>query len=269
MHLFQPRKQGNLDCTFCLSCVHACPHQNVGIVGAVPGRSLWSDPLRSGIGRFSRRPDLAALALVLVFGAFANAAGMVGPVVQWQDRLSRQLGGPPRVILTTALYVLAIIVLPLLAVRIAAALSSTWGSLNVHWLTVATRYSLALIPLGFAMWLAHYSFHLFTSAETIVPVSQRFAADIGWSGWGEPLWHCACCRPAADWIMNLEILVLDCGLLLSLYAGLRIGESYSVDTACALKVFTPWAMIMVTLFACGIWIVYQPMEMRGTLPGVG
>ena len=27
--LFQPTKVGNLDCTFCLDCVHACPHDNV------------------------------------------------------------------------------------------------------------------------------------------------------------------------------------------------------------------------------------------------
>ena len=35
--LFQPRKVGNLDCTFCLDCVHSCPHENVGILPVVPG----------------------------------------------------------------------------------------------------------------------------------------------------------------------------------------------------------------------------------------
>ncbi len=79
---------GNMDCTFCLDCVHACPHDNVGMIGRLPTRELWSDPFRSGIGRFTRRPDLAALVVVLVFGAFANAAGMVGPVAQWQGRLA-------------------------------------------------------------------------------------------------------------------------------------------------------------------------------------
>jgi cytochrome c oxidase assembly factor CtaG/polyferredoxin len=264
MHLFQPRKKGNLDCTFCLSCVHACPHDNVGIFGRIPGQTLWSDPLRSGVGRFSRRPDLAALALVLVFGAFANAAGMIAPVVQWQDRLSRQLGDPPRVLLTTAFYLLTIIALPLLAVRIAAAVSRSWGSIHDAWPIVAARYAMALIPIGFAMWFAHYSFHLLTSFETIIPALQRFANDIGWSGWGEPLWHCACCRPAANWILNLEILTLDVGLLLSLYTGFRIAESSQISTARALKVFGPWAILMALLFAWGVWIVFQPMEMRGT-----
>ena len=50
----------------------------------------------------------------------------------------------------------------------------------MSWLTAATRYSLALVPIGFGMWLAHYSFHFFTSYDTILPATQRFAADLGW-----------------------------------------------------------------------------------------
>ena len=45
--LFQPRKAGNLDCTFCLDCIHACPKGNIGIVASVPGSDLVRDPLRS------------------------------------------------------------------------------------------------------------------------------------------------------------------------------------------------------------------------------
>ncbi|HET9528858.1 MAG TPA: FesM, partial [Blastocatellia bacterium] len=62
--LFQPRKAGNMDCTFCLDCVHACPHDNVGLGVRLPARELWSDERRSGIGRLSQRPDRAALALL-------------------------------------------------------------------------------------------------------------------------------------------------------------------------------------------------------------
>src|SRR5262245_7943339 len=66
--LFQPRKTGNMDCTFCLDCVHACPHDNVALTTRLPGSELWIDPRRSGLGRFSKRKDLAALALVFTFG---------------------------------------------------------------------------------------------------------------------------------------------------------------------------------------------------------
>ncbi|HYN20035.1 MAG TPA: FesM, partial [Thermoanaerobaculia bacterium] len=73
LHLFQPRKTGNLDCTFCLDCVYACPHDNVGILSRVPASELWSDRRRSGVGLLSKRKDLAALALVFTFGAILNA----------------------------------------------------------------------------------------------------------------------------------------------------------------------------------------------------
>jgi cytochrome c oxidase assembly factor CtaG len=269
LHLYQPRKESNLDCTFCLDCVHSCPHDNVGILAVVPGKTLWSDPFRSGIGRFSERPDLTALVLVLVFGAFANAAGMVGPVVGWQDRVRILLSNPPQLFITTAFYFLLIILLPFAAVSIAAALSRSWGQLNEPWTIVATRFSFALVPIGFAMWLAHYSFHLFSSYDTIIAATQRFAVDRGSNALGEPLWQCACCCAAAPWIPHLEILMLDFGLLLSLYSGFRIAESNTVRISQALRVFTPWALLMLLLFVCGIWIVFQPMEMRGTLPAAG
>ena len=57
--LFQPRKTGNVDCTFCLDCVQACPHDNVGIISRVPAGELTTDPMRSGLGIFSKRKDLA------------------------------------------------------------------------------------------------------------------------------------------------------------------------------------------------------------------
>lgn len=266
MHLFQPRKDGNFDCTFCLDCVHACPHQNVGLLAAVPGRSLWTDRLRSGIGRFSRRPDLAALVLLLVFGAFANAAGMIEPVVEWQDRLRLRIGDPAPLVITSGSYVLAIIVIPFLAAGFAGAWSRRWDPHQDPWITTATRYAFALVPIGFAMWLAHYSFHLFASWETIVPATQRFAVDCGWSVLGEPHWQCSCCSSVAPWITQLQVLMLDVGLLASLYAGFRIAEANTTSVGAAVRAFAPWGMIILLLFMFGVWIVFQPMEMRGTLP---
>src|SRR6202050_937005 len=69
-----------MDCTFCLDCVHACPHDNIGILSRLPASELMVDPRRSGIGRFSQRKDLAAMAIVFSFGALLNAFGMVSPV---------------------------------------------------------------------------------------------------------------------------------------------------------------------------------------------
>jgi cytochrome c oxidase assembly factor CtaG len=257
LHLFLPRKASNMDCTTCLDCVHACPNDNVGLIAGTPGAELWNDRQRSGVGRFSRRPDIAALVVVLVFGAFANAAGMVGPALEWQDRLVGLVGIRSPVLVTTVFYLLALVVMPVLAVGAAAMLSRWWGRLKGSSLEVATRYVYALVPLGFGMWLAHYCFHFLTSWDTAVPVTQRFAVDLGLTSLGQPVWGCVCCRHIADWLLPVELLFLDVGLLLSLYIGYRLAPT--------LKALAPWAILMVLLFAAGVWIVFQPMQMRGAL----
>jgi hypothetical protein len=73
----------------------------------------------------------------------------------------------------------------------------------------------------------------------------------------------------ADWLPRLEILFLDLGLLLSLYSGYRLAlaQSPSRRLAQALWALAPWAVLMTLLFAAGIWLVFQPMQMRGTFQG--
>jgi hypothetical protein len=165
----------------------------------------------------------------------------------------------------TLFYVLALGLLPLLGLGGAAMLSRWWGRLSCSWIETAARFSYALVPLGFGMWLTHYSFHFLTSCDTAVPTAQRFALDHGWTFLGEPQWVSACCVAVADWLLRLEIVFLDVGLLLSLYAAYRIAHSQAPRLSLALKALAPWAVLLLLLFAAGIWIVFQPMQMRGTL----
>ncbi|HMF17656.1 MAG TPA: cytochrome c oxidase assembly protein [Gemmataceae bacterium] len=261
LELFLPGKSSNMDCTLCLDCIHACPHDNIGFSAGIPAAELWHDPPRSGIGRFGKRTDLAVLVLLLVFAAFANAAGMVGPVVDWLDRLRQHWGLSTAFWPATIYYLVSIVVLPIVAVVAASRLSRAWAGLPMGWLEVAKRQVYALIPLGFAMWLSHYCFHLLTSYESVIPVTQRFA-DLG-----TPDWSASCCVPVMDWLLRLEILFLDIGLLLSLYTAYRIALNLTPDLSRALRALAPWAVLLLALFAVGIWIVLQPMQMRGTLGG--
>ncbi len=271
LDLFLPRKAGNMDCTFCLDCIHACPHENIGIQAVTPGAELWHDPPRSGVGRFGRRPDLAALVAVLIFAAFVNAAGMVAPVVQAEDRLTDVLGlrGAWWGWVMTGSLIVGLLVLPLLLVGGAALIGRWWSDDPGSWRDVATRFAYALLPLGLGMWLAHYSFHFLTSAGVAVPVVQRAAADVGIPWLGEPAWGIGGFAPGAAGLLRLELLFLDVGLLLSLYAAYRIARERRPHMTQALKALAPWAALLVLLFAVGVWLVFQPMEMRGTLPTPG
>src|SRR4029434_5507616 len=188
--------------------------------------------------------DLAVLIVVLVFGAFANAAGMVGPVVAWREQLDRAWGQSSPLLILSLSYIVALLLLPLVTVGAAAAVSRRWGRLTGSWVEVATRYSYALVPIGFGMWLAHYSFHLVTSYDTIVPVGMRFFRDLGLTALTPPHWVAACCRPVVEWLLRSEILFLDLGLLLSLYTGYRISQSLSSERSHALRAFVPWALLI-------------------------
>ena len=116
------------------------------------------------------------------------------------------------------------------------------------------------------MWLAHYSFHFFTSYATLLPVSERIAQDFGLTALGPPHWNDACCVPVAEWLLRLEIVFLDLGLLLSLYTAYRITKQQVRRFSEGMATIAPWAAVIVLLFTLGIWIVFQPMQMRGTLP---
>jgi len=253
LQLFQPRKVGNIDCTFCLDCVKACPHDNVGIMPSSPLPAFVSPA-----PRFAKRLDLAALVLVLTFGAFANAAGMVTPVTNAITNFCAKFGLPngPEILAVLALLSLGIV--PTLLSSAAAAITAR--VIQKSFRETFCRFSIALAPLGFGMWLAHFVFHFFTGALTPIPVFQRVLHDLGLSAF-VPQWNV----PSFAFynLPALELLFLDLGLLASLFFAWRIAAKLAPKKTFA--AFFPWGVLAVLLYAAGVWIVFQPMQMRGTM----
>jgi ferredoxin len=267
--LFQPRKSGNMDCTFCLDCIHACPYDNVGVIGRPPTSELWSDPFRSGIGRFSQRLDLVALVVLFAFGAFINAFAMIKPVYALQAQLARWLGTGARAPGLAILFLLGLIVLPALLVTLAGlATRSLSGSQDISTRAAVGRYVYALVPMGFGMWLAHYAFHFLTGGLTIVPVVQSFLADIGLYA-GRVQWGLGALVPA-EWLYPIETFLLYLGATGSLITVFQIARNQAGDAhpgarQAALRLALPWAVLVLLMLAAGLWILVQPMEMRGTM----
>jgi len=263
MHLFAPRKIGNLDCTFCLDCVRACPVSNIGILSAVPGAQLISGSPRATTDGLLGRADVAAMIWLLVFAAFANAAGMIAPVASAEDAIADALGAP-RVAVESGYLLMAIVVAPLAAVMTASAFSYGLCSGSTRHLEVITRFAAAFVPLGAAMWFAHYGFHLATGAATCVPATLRFLGD-----WGLPVERAnelarrCCAVEPPPWLLRAEIFCLDLGLLASLYLAYRVSTERHTEPRDAVRAFLPWGGLALALFALAVWILLQPMEMRG------
>jgi cytochrome c oxidase assembly factor CtaG len=257
LNLFQPKKLGNFDCTFCLDCVQACPQQNVGILSALPGESLREDVHGSGIGRLNRRPDVTALVLILVFGAFVNAAGMTEPVMMWMHQWHARLGLSSMVPLVTALYAVGLLIVPAVLVAACGWFSLRWSQPNSAWKELTCSFALTLVPVGFAMWLAHFSNHLVAGWSTAIPAVERFFSRVSSSSFPQ--------AGMPSWLPSLELIFLDLGLLLTLYTAWRVARRFAVGGRSVLGVMSPWAVLSGALYLAGLWIVFQPMQMRGMM----
>ena len=259
--LFQPRKVGNMDCTFCLDCVHACPHDNVGITSRMPGTELLTDPLRSGIGYFSHRKDIAALTIVFAFGALLNAFGMVSPVYAVETWLGKFLHVKQEAPVLGLIFAFFLVVEPLVLLGLAAWLTRAISDVRRKFLPLLVRYTYGIVPLGFGMWLAHYSFHFLTGLYTIIPVTQSALAGLGYPLLGAPHWRWTGLPTGSVLVIEMGFLFL--GLAGSMVVTYGLAEEDSAENP--LRVFIPWASVCVLLWLASMWLLFQPMEMRATM----
>jgi ferredoxin len=261
--LYQPRKVGNMDCTFCLDCVYACPHDNVGVTSRLPAVELMADPIRSGIGYFSRRKDIAALAIVFSFGALLNAFGMVSPVYGVEAWLGKLLSVSQEAPELGIIFAAFLVLEPAVLLGAAAWLTRALGGSKMAFVPLAVRYSYALVPLGFGMWLAHYGFHFFTGILTIVPVTQTAFASLGIHILGAPLW---------SWtgLPIRFVQPIELGFLLLGFAGSLLVVHHLAEEDCAtqpMRAFLPWAAVCLFVGLASVWLMFQPMEMRAMMMG--
>jgi ferredoxin len=260
--LFLPSKIGNLECTFCLDCVQACPHDNVSIGLRVPAEELTDDRHRSVIGRLSRRSDLAALALLFTFGALLNAFAMVGPVYAVEHWLAHALGTTVEALVLGIIFVAALGIVPVALCGGAAIVTRMLAPGSASSLTdIAVRYAYTLIPFGVGVWLAHYGFHFLTGIWTIVPVAQSAVIDAaGRAMLGEPNWRWLGMRPGAVFPLQLGVTLL--GALGSLVLVQKVAERDR--DILGSRAWIPWTVLVMALAGIALWILAQPMEMRGT-----
>jgi polyferredoxin len=257
LNLFLPAKVGNLDCTLCFDCVHACPHDNVGLLTRTPGAELTDPSRRSGIGRLARRWDLMALVVVFVFGALLNAFGMIAPgraVEEWlAGRLSVRAEGPVLMVVFAAWLVAA----PGLLVGGAAWWSA--AAAGTPFRRQIGTFVYALVPVGAGMWAAHYGFHFLTGALTVVPVAQSAVLDAAGRAWiGGPYWTWVGLQPGT--VFPIQLGLIGLGAMGSVAIAWTIAEREHPSRPGAAAV--PWALVAVVLAVASAWMLSQPMDMR-------
>jgi len=264
--LFLPAKVGNLDCTFCMDCVQACPHDNIAVATRVPGLELVDPRRRSGIGWLPRRRDVAALVVLFVFGGLINALGMTAPARAMEQGLANLLGAQSESPVLAVLFAVVLIAIPILLLGIAGMLTASLTRRGLSSsLDVVTRYSYALVPLGFGVWLAHYGFHLLTGVLTVIPVTQSAVLDLfGWAALGAPQWQLTGMRPGLVFPIEVGVILMGAGG--SLVLAYLISERDHLERRVIATI--PWAAVTIAITVAALWITSQPMDMRAVaFPG--
>jgi len=195
-----------------------------------------------------------------VFAGFANAAAMVGPGGDLLAAAGRRVpwlatgAGSFAGVLAGVLLAGGIVWLASQSARGAQSRSEAFG-----------RSVLALVPLGMGMWAAHLLFHLLMGVPALLPLVQQTGQDLGFHWLGVPRWSTGSVVLQGNGLLQLQLLFLDGGLLLSLYMLWRTVAKARV--AQRLLAIAPLALLTVALYCIGFWLLLQPMQMRGVMMG--
>ncbi len=266
LELFVPTIQSNLNCTLCLDCVKACPYDNVALAVRPPGDELFRQTWRN-------RLDLAWLAIIAAFLGLGNAFGMTPPVYVLEQQLATRLNTQSETLVLGLIYLGGAVVGPLLLVYGAAWLSRTLTrrtrsrekSLN----RLLMRYAYSFVPLGFAIWFAHYLFHFLTGSMTIIPAFQTFfQRTLHWPILGEPNWQLAArFVPNVETIQIFQSVITYGGLLVALALALTVARKSHRNGRNALLEALPWLVVLIVLAVASGSTFLLPMEMRGSALG--
>jgi ferredoxin len=248
--LFAPQIISNLECTMCLDCVRACPHDNASLFLRAPGHEL-SQP-----GAWPQRWDVSFLVILLTAMGLTNAFGMVPPVYELQQTLAASFGITSELLILLILFGVTSLLLPvaltLLAGSLARLLTGTAKKLSLR--ETVAAFAPAFVPVGLGIWIAHYTFHLLIGLWTIIPVFQEFIGQPGewvrFGGLNNP-----------DIISLVQVVGIVGGLLWSLMLAQRTAmRLYRRDAVLGLL---PWALLLLAVAGLAVWIFGLPMEMRG------
>lgn len=246
--LFVPSLQSNTDCTLCMNCLRACPHNNVA----------WTLNLNA-FHPPKPKPDWAWMGLLLLFGGMINAFAMTTPYTQWVEMLSQSTGIRHSEI-WLGVTLSALFVLGWISTRQVVFWSQRLlgqrGSFN-HGLR---QFGSVFFPLSAGIWCGHSLYHLLTGFWSFIPIFQSLVSKTGWIS-VTPQWEWAGIVPE-NGLFPLQVAVLYIGYGISLYITFGIARQNNRLTA-----GLPLALLLTVCAILTLMVFAQPMQMRGSILG--
>jgi ferredoxin len=247
--LFAPQITSNLDCVYCLDCVRACPHDNIGLMGRSFGREL----LRADA--WPKRWDISLFVISLAFLAVVNAFGMVPPIYALLEWFG-SLGFSSEIIPLALIFIFGGLVLPTISAIGAAWLTRLLtNNKKLSLREIVAAFAPAFVPIGLGIWIAHYGFHFLIAPLSIIPVVQAFLGM-------PPQYGVFSGQLSLEWIGLFQLFMLLGGFLWSMIIVQSIASRLYKHQSFGGMI--PWALVLLGLMIAAYQIFAMPMEMRGT-----
>ncbi len=234
--LFVPAMRSAQDCTLCLNCLRACPHDNVAL--AVRAPTYEAETARP-------RFDAALLLTVLAWGGLLNAYAMVPAYGHLAANLSNLLYTRNEVLLLLLIqggWLLGGVGLTVLVARAAGGTLREWAVI--------------LAPLAVAIWGGHALYHFLIGAGTFWPVALGALARLKLPIHPPEPYAVLRLDAAFPFQVALTYLALGAGA----YAAWRRARAQGRATRAV-----PATLLCVLFASLTLWIFAQPMQARGSL----
>lgn len=243
--LFAPQITSNLDCVYCLDCVRACPHDNIGLMGRSFGRELLKPDA------WPKRWDISLFVISLAFLALVNAFGMIPPVYALLEWFA-SIGFSSEIIPLALIFIVGGLLLPVAVSLLASWLTRLMSGDKRSLREIVAAFAPAFVPLGFGIWAAHYGFHFLIAPLSIISVIQAFLGMPVTNFDALPL----------EWIGIFQLLMLLGGFLWSMIIVQSVSSRlYKFQSFAGML---PWALVLLAMMIAAYQIFSMPMEMRGT-----
>ena len=232
--LYVPAMTTSQDCTLCMNCVRACPHENVALV--------LRSPLQQAMTAHPRL-DLALFLTVLTWAGLLNAFAMTPAFFGLAQFLANLIGRHEPLLL-------AVIVLG----GLASGCALSWQAARLAGMSLR-EFSPVLVPLALATWGGHTLYHFLLGSSTLWPAAVHALSRLGL-----PLPPAAAAVvPRADGAFLLQAILLE----LSLGGALWVLARRTPVTG-GWRRLTPIVLVLVYT-ALALWVFSQPMQARAGL----
>ena len=239
----------NLHCILCTECLKSCAHNNLALRFRPPGRDLWA-PRRPRLDEAVAAAVVVGMATILPVMTLGLLPGLRGILAGFLPA-GTPPNDPPRLAAVGLLFVLGALTSGGLVYGFSqAARLAAGAAVGVRGLFIGCAH--ALIPIGLFKFLSDLLDHGLRTWGAVFDVTRALVLDFPWNrAVPGKVTVVHLLSPAQVYLVQVGLLL--CGLLFSLYAAHRVSRDLLGGREAAFASFLPMAGLAFLLTLLNVW----------------